>query len=81
MKEFVYILANVNNSVIYTGVTRDLKKRVNQHKVKKHQDSFSARYNIRKLVYYEIFETIGEAMKREKQIKGGSRKNKVELIN
>ena len=70
-----------NNSVLYTGVTSDLKERVTQHKSKKHLNSFSSRYNICKLVYYERLETIGEAIKREKQIKGGSRNKKIELIN
>jgi putative endonuclease len=81
MKGFVYIMTNGNNTVLYTGVTSDLKKRVIQHKNKKHHKSFSARYNIFKLVYFESYETIGEAIKREKQIKSGSRDKKVELIN
>ena len=80
MKGFVYILTTVNNSVLYTGVTRNLKERIDQHKSKKHHESFSARYNVCKLVYYECFETIGEAINREKQIKAGSRKKKIELI-
>lgn len=81
MKGFVYIMTNKKNSVLYTGVTSDLKERVTQHKSKKHPESFSAKYNIVKLVYYEQFDEIGEAIKREKQIKGGSRKQKTELIN
>ncbi len=81
MKGFVYIMTTGTNSVLYTGVTRDLKERVAQHKSKKHPGSFTARYNISKVVYYESFDSIGEAIKREKQIKGGSRKKKVELIN
>jgi putative endonuclease len=81
MKGFVYIMTTGNNSVIYTGVTSDLKERVVQHKSKKHPESFTARYNICKLVYYEVFETIGEAIKREKKIKGGSRKKKIDLVN
>ena len=81
MKGFVYIMTTGNNSVLYTGVTSDLKERIVQHKSKKHPDSFTARYNICKLVYYEIFETIGEAIKREKKIKGGSRKKKIDLVN
>ena len=80
MKGYIYILTNVSNSVLYTGVTSNLAERINQHKAKKHPGSFSARYNINKLVYYECFESIGEAIKREKQIKGGSRKKKLELI-
>ncbi|MCJ7448923.1 MAG: GIY-YIG nuclease family protein [Bacteroidales bacterium] len=80
MKGSVYILTNHNNSVLYTGVTSNLKERVIQHKLKMHSGSFSARYNISKLVYYEGFEAISEAIKREKQIKGGSRKKKIDLI-
>ncbi len=81
MKGFAYIMTNVNNSVLYTGVTSDLKERVVRHKSKKYPDSFSARFNICKLVYYEVLDTIGEAIKREKQIKGGSRKKKIDLVN
>jgi putative endonuclease len=73
-------MTTVNNSVLYTGVTRNLKERIEQHKSKKHLGSFSARYNVSKLLYYECFETIGEAIIREKQIKAGSRKRKIELI-
>jgi putative endonuclease len=80
MKGFVYIMTTVNNSALYTGVTKNLKERIDQHKSKKHPESFSARYNVCKLVYYDSFETIGEAIKREKQIKAGSRKKKIELI-
>jgi putative endonuclease len=81
MKGFVYIMTNENNSVLYTGVTSDLIGRMFQHKSKKHPKSFTARYNIRKLVYFELFGTIGEAIKREKQIKAGSRKKRIDLIN
>jgi len=81
VKGFVYILTNKNNSVLYTGVTSDIKERIKQHKLRKHSDSFSARYNLFKLVYYETFDSIGEAIKKEKIIKGGSRKKKLDLIN
>lgn len=81
MKGFVYILTNKNNSVFYTGVTSNIKERIEQHKLRKHPDSFSARYNLNKLVYYETFDTIGEAIIKEKKIKSGSRKNKLDLIN
>jgi putative endonuclease len=81
MKGFIYIMTNNNNSVLYTGVTSDLNERVLQHKSKKHFDSFSAKYNICKLIYYEKFETIREAIKREKQIKSGSRNKKINLIS
>jgi putative endonuclease len=81
MRGFVYIITNNNNSVLYTGVTSDLKERLLQHKSKKHINSFSAKYNLNKLIYYEGYDTIGEAIKREKQIKSGSRKKKIDLIN
>ncbi len=81
MKGAVYILTNKNNSVLYTGVTSNLKERIEQHKRRKHPDSFSARYNLNKLVYFEKSGTIGEAIEREKLIKGGSRNKKVALIN
>ena len=81
MKGFVYILTNDNNKVLYTGATSNLKERVADHKEKHHPVSFTARYNIRKLVYYERFDSIGQAIKREKQIKAGSRKKKLALIS
>jgi putative endonuclease len=80
-KGFVYILTNNNNSVLYTGVSSCLKERVEQHRKKKYKDSFTARYNVHKLVYYEEHDTILEAIKREKKIKGGSRKKKIDLVN
>jgi putative endonuclease len=81
MGGITYIMTNKYNSVLYTGVSTNLKDRLLQHRWKKHPNSFSARYNICKLVYFEVFDTIGEAIKREKQIKGGSRNKKIELIN
>ena len=81
MKGFVYIMTNNNNSDLYTGVTSDLKKRILQHKTKKYSNSFSAKYNICKLVYFESYETIKEAIKREKQITAGHRNKKIDLIN
>ena len=80
MTGYVYILTNDNNTVLYTGVTSDLEERVKEHKEKFHPGSFTAKYNIRKLVYYERFDSIGQAIKREKQIKAGSRKRKLDLI-
>jgi putative endonuclease len=81
MKGFVYIMTNDNNTVLYTGVTRDLKDRIAKHKEKHYPGSFTSRYNILKLVYFECFASLGEAIKREKQIKSGSRKKKLILIN
>ena len=81
MKGFVYILTNKNNSALYTGVTSNLKDRIEQHKGRKHPESYSARYNCNKLVYYEVYDSIVEAIEREKIIKGGSRKKKLDLID
>jgi putative endonuclease len=77
---FVYILTNKNNTTLYVGVTATLKERVQQHKAKLDKKSFSARYNLDKLVYYEAFQMIGEAIGREKQLKAGSRAKKIALI-
>ncbi len=77
---YVYILTNKNNTTLYTGVTSNLPKRIYEHK-NKLVDGFSKKYNLDKLVYYEIFDEIIEAISREKQIKAGSRKKKIELIN
>ena len=77
---FVYIITNHNNTVLYTGVTSDLQERISQHKQKRYPDSFSARYNLNKLVYFEAFQMIEDAITREKQIKAGSRAKKVKLI-
>jgi putative endonuclease len=76
----VYIMTNQRNSVLYTGVTSDLAKRVYQHK-NKLVDGFTKKYKICKLVYYECYDNVGTAIMREKQIKAGSRKKKIELIN
>jgi len=76
----VYILTNVNHTVLYTGVTNDLKRRVFQHKHKE-GGVFTKRYNVNKLVFYEIGDDIQIAIMREKQIKGGSRQKKIDLIN
>ena len=76
---FVYIMTNKWNTTFYTGVTNNLKKRIYEHK-EKFVDGFTKKYNINKLVYYEIFNDIYKAIEREKQIKAGSRRKKVELI-
>ena len=77
---YIYIMTNKRNTVLYTGVTNDLKRRVYEHK-EKLAEGFTKRYNITKLVYYEVFDDIENAILREKQIKGGSRQKKVNLIN
>lgn len=78
---FIYIVTNKNNTTLYVGVTSNLPTRILQHKQKKYKDSFTARYNLDKLVYWESFQEIGDAITREKQIKAGSRKKKNDLIN
>ena len=72
-------MTNKINTVFYTGVTSNLLKRIYEHK-NKVVDGFTKRYNITKLVYYEVFDSPEAAIKREKQIKGGSRKKKIDLI-
>lgn len=78
---YVYMTTNVHNRVIYTGVTSNLVIRVWQHRAKQFPTGFTARYNVDKLVYYHFFETIEAAIAEEKRIKGGSRKQKIDLIN
>ena len=77
---FVYILTNTNNKVLYTGMTNSLMRRVWEHKAKM-IGGFGKKYNVDKLVYFESFNNPSEAIRREKQIKAGSRKKKIELIN
>ena len=77
----VYIMTNKNKSTLYIGVTSDLRIRVIQHKTKAFPNSFTARYNLDHLLYFEVFPSVEEAIAREKQIKAGSRKKKEELIN
>ena len=77
---YVYIMTNKNNSVLYTGVTNDLKRRVYEHR-EKLVEGFTRRYNVTKLVCFETCGEIEVAITREKQIKGWSRRRKVDLIN
>ena len=76
----VYIVTNTHHTVYYTGVTADLIARVYQHKAKEDPKSFTAKYNIHKLVYFEPFHSIEEAISREKQIKKYRREKKIALI-
>ncbi len=76
---YVYIVTNKNNTVLYTGVTSDLIKRIDQHK-NKAVKGFATKYNCNKLVYYESGNGMEGCILREKQIKAGSRKNKFKLI-
>jgi putative endonuclease len=75
----VYLLTNRLHGTIYTGVTSDLPGRIWQHK-NRISKGFSAKYNLTRLVYFELFEDMYQAISREKQIKAGSRKAKVRLI-
>ncbi|WP_162343353.1 GIY-YIG nuclease family protein [Cyclobacterium salsum] len=77
----VYIMTNQNNTTLYVGVTENLLKRIVEHKTRINPSSFTSRYKIKKLVYFELFHSIEEAICREKQLKSGSRKKKNDLIN
>ncbi len=77
---FVYILTNPGSTVLYTRVTNDLKRRVYEHR-NKVVPGFTAKYNVKKLVYYEVYDDPQYAITREKQIKSGSRKKKLNLIS
>ena len=76
---YVYLMANKTNSVIYTGMTNNLERRVYEHKHKLFQ-GFTSKYNVNKLVYFEEFDDVTQAIYREKQIKGWVRRKKVALI-
>jgi len=78
-KGFVYIMTNKKNGTLYIGVTSNIIKRVYHHK-NKLVDGFTKKYNLTKLVYYEVYETIDEAIKREKQLKNWKREWKINLI-
>ena len=78
---YVYIMTNYENTVLYVGVTNNLERRVYEHKNKTDKKSFCSRYNLNKLVYIEESSSIEGAITREKQLKSGSRKNKIKLIN
>ncbi len=76
---YIYILTNFSNKVLYTGITNNLTRRIYEYKEKK-GSTFTAKYNLNKLVSYEIYQDPLTAIAREKQIKAGSRKKKLELI-
>lgn len=77
---YVYILTNSTNKVLYTGVTNDLERRIEEHRNKMKPNSFTSKYNVHKLVFYEQTTDVKSAIAREKQIKGGSRAKKIALI-
>ena len=76
---YVYIATNQRNTVFYTGITNDLQRRISEHKQKRTK-GFTYRYNVEKIVYYEIFPAPTEAIMAEKKIKGWSREKKLKLI-
>jgi putative endonuclease len=77
---YTYIMTNTKNTVLYTGVTSQLKERIWEHKTKHYQTSFTAKYKIQKLVYFEEYSDIRDAIDREKKIKAGTRAKKIQLI-
>ena len=77
----VYIMTNMTHSVLYTGVTSDIIGRAWDHKNKTYPKSFTAKYNCNKLVYYEFYPRIEEAIAAEKALKGSNRERKIQLIN
>ncbi|MGU3375923.1 GIY-YIG nuclease family protein [Chryseobacterium sp. M5A1_1a] len=77
---YVYILTNKNRTVLYTGVTGNLHKRLYQHQIKVNPGSFTARYNVEFLIYYEKYDWIHHAIEREKEIKNWTRIKKMNLI-
>lgn len=77
---FVYIATNKLHKVLYTGVTNNLLTRENQHKEKINKNSFTAKYNVNKVIYYETYNNIHDAISREKEIKGWKREKKLNLI-
>ena len=80
MQYFVYILTNKNNNVLYTGVTSNLIKRVYEHKNHLDKGSFTDKYNVTKLIYFEQTSDIKAAIEREKQIKSWKREQKIALV-
>ncbi|HEY5970253.1 MAG TPA: GIY-YIG nuclease family protein [Chitinophagaceae bacterium] len=77
---YFYIMTNAHNTVLYCGATTDLYKRIQEHKNKIFKNTFTLMYNVDKLVYFEAFSIAGDAFEREKQVKAGSRKKKIDLI-
>ena len=78
---YVYIITNKVKTVLYTGVTNDLSRRIKEHQLAETKQSFTAKYNTFYLIHFERFQWINDAIRREKEIKGWRRSKKVELIN
>ena len=81
MSNYVYILSNKVRTVIYVGVTSNLVRRLEQHTTDKRATAFTAKYNVHDLVYYEKYDSIAEAISREKQINGWKRERKNKIID
>ena len=79
-KYYVYIATNKSNKVLYTGITNNIQRRENEHRNKINKNSFTSKYNINKVVFYELYGDVYRAIEREKQIKKGSRQRKLDLI-
>ena len=82
-EKYYYVYINTNYprcTVLYTGVTNNVINRDDQHKIKLNKESFTAKYNVNRVVYYETFTSINRAIAREKQIKNLVRRKKIELI-
>jgi putative endonuclease len=77
---YTYIMTNKHSTVLYTGMTNDLKRRAYEHRTGR-GGGFTSRYNVNKLVYYEVFADPRSAIAREKQIKAGSRQKKLDLVS
>ena len=80
MEYYVYMMTNSHKNLLYTGITNDLIRRVYEHKHHLDKGSFTDRYNIEYLVYFELTSDVTAAIEREKQIKGWNRKRKDKLI-
>jgi len=80
-KYYTYIVTNDKHNVLYTGMTNDLKRRIYEHKNGTNRDRFATKYRTNMLMYYEIFDTADQAIRREKQIKAGPKQKKIDLIN
>ena len=78
---WTYITTTRKNTVLYTGSAAFLRERIEEHKNRTFPESFTARYNVDKLVWFRFFESIEDAIQKEKQIKGWTRQKKVDMIN
>lgn len=78
---YTYIMSNAHDTAFYVGITNEISRRAIEHKWKIDKNSFTAKYNINKLLYFEEFDNPSEAIRREKQIKKWRREKKINLIN